>query len=214
MNKRARLWLISTAIYVLFFAWYTDFGGPLTDDEIKTVINNMTTQGSDPETIAFIEQFARKDTGRQFFMLNNVDYAENPPDTEGAEPGESAQQLMNRYMAHMFPALLSRASHPVFMGDVVYPSVDVVGIEGAEHWDMGALFRYRSRRALLEIITNPAFAGEHHFKIAALEKTIAYPTQTRFYMGDPRLLLGLLILAITALLDSRLAYSTLRKTAS
>lgn len=212
MNKRTRLWLVSTAIYALFFAWYTDFGGPLTDDEIGTLIGNMEARGGDPETIAFIEQFARNDTGRQFLMVNSIDYRENPPDTKGAEPGESAEELMNRYMAHMIPALLSRASHPIYMGNVVYPSVDVVGIEGAEHWDMGAIFRYRSRRALLEIITNPEFAGEHHFKIAALEKTIAYPTETRFYTGDPRLLLGLLILAITALLDSRLAYATLRKT--
>jgi hypothetical protein len=105
-------------------------------------------------------------------------------------------------MEHMIPALLARASHPVVMGSVVYPSMDIVGIEGAEHWDQGALFRYRSRRSFMEIVTNPTFAGKHHFKTAALDKTIAYPIEISLYPGDPRLLLGLLLLAITALIDS------------
>ena len=87
------------------------------------------------------------------------------------------------------------------MGSAVYPAMDVVGIEGAETWDQAALFRYRSRRDLLEIVTNPAFSGEHHFKTAALDKTIAYPIETQLYLSDPRLLLGLILLALTALVD-------------
>ncbi len=87
------------------------------------------------------------------------------------------------------------------MGSAVYPTMDLVGIEGAENWDQAALFRYRSRRAFLEIVTNPAFSGKHHFKTAALEKTIAYPIETDLYLGDPRLLAGLMLLAVTALID-------------
>jgi hypothetical protein len=41
--------------------------------------------------------------------------------------------------------------------------------------------------------------------LAGLEKTIAYPVEPRIYLGDLRLLLGLFMLAITALLDARLA---------
>ncbi len=135
-------------------------------------------------------------------MVNNIDMNENPPDVEGARPGESASNLMARYMEHMFPALLARASHPILMGPAVYPTIDLSGIEGAEQWTGGALFRYRSRRAFLEIVTNPAFMGKHHFKTAALEKTIAYPIETDLYLGDPRLLLGLILLAVTALIDN------------
>jgi hypothetical protein len=77
---------------------------------------------------------------------------------------------------------------------------------------MAALFRYRSRRALLEIITNPAFGGKHEFKTAALEKTIAYPMEPQLYLGDPRLLLGLILLALTALIDGLLLSRKLQKT--
>ena len=202
MSPRVTLWLVPALIYAAFFLWYTDLGGPLDDEEIESFTASMAAAGGDPETFALIEKFAREDSGRQFLMLNAIDYNENPPDVAGAEPGESAEQLMGRYMGFMFPALLSRASHPVFMGPAVSPSMDVVGIDGAENWDMGAMMRYRSRRTFLEIVTNPVFNDKHVFKMAALDKTIAYPIEPRLYLGDLRLLLGLILLAVTALIDS------------
>ena len=201
MSMRLKIWLFPALLYALFVYWYTDLAGPMSNEEVDAFVATMTANGSDPEVIAFMEQFAREDSGKQFLMVNNIDYVEQPGDVPGAEPGESAEQLMGRYMEHMIPALLQRACHPVLMGPAVYPSVDVVGIEGAENWDQGALFRYRSRRDLLEIVTNPAFSGKHHFKTAALEKTIAYPIEPQLYLGDPRLLLGLILLALTALVD-------------
>lgn len=201
MSTRTRLWLVPALLYAIFVYWYTDFGGPLSDTEVDQFIATMESNGSDSDVVAFIERFARQDSGRQFLMVNNIDMNENPPDVEGALPGESAADLMARYAKHMIPALLTRACHPVLMGPAVYPAMDLVGIEGAENWDQGALFRYRSRRAFLEIVTNPAFREKHHFKTAALDKTIAYPIETNLYFGDPRLLLGLVLLAITALAD-------------
>ncbi|MDG1387146.1 MAG: hypothetical protein P8P79_01840 [Halioglobus sp.] len=201
MSTRTKLWLVPALLYGIFVFWYTDFSGPLSDNEVDQFVATMKANGSEPETIAFIKKFARQDSGRQFLMVNNIDMNESPPNVQGAEPGESASKLMGRYMAHMIPALLARACHPVLMGSAVYPTMDLVGIEGAENWDQAALFRYRSRRALLEILTNPAFNGKHHFKTAALDKTIAYPIETSLYLGDPRLLLGLIILALTALID-------------
>ncbi len=201
MSTRAKIWLLPTVLYAFFLFWYTDLEGPLSNAEVDAFVAAMTANGSDPEVIAFIEKFGREDSGKQFLMVNNIDYNEQPPNVPGAKPGESAEQLMGRYMEHMIPELLKRACHPVLMGSVVYPSMDLVGIEGAETWDTGALFRYRSRRAFLEIVTNPAFKGNHHFKTAALEKTIAYPIEPELYLGDPRLLLGLILLALTALVD-------------
>ncbi|MDA9580446.1 hypothetical protein N9S00_04470 [Luminiphilus sp.] len=199
---RLKIWLVPALLYVLFFAWYTDFGGPLSDDEVDHYVAAMENNGRPAELVAFMKAFAKQDTGRQFLMVNNIDMNENPPNVEGAEPGESAADLMGRYMAHMIPALLARACHPVLMGSAVYPSMDLVGIEGAENWDQAALFRYKSRRALLEIVTNPAFNGKHQFKTAALEKTIAFPIETSLYLSDPRLLLALVLLALTALIEN------------
>jgi hypothetical protein len=207
MTARRKLWLGSALLYGLFVSWYTDFGGPLTETEIQTFIAKTEDQnlGGAPSARGALLDFLRNDTGGQFLMFNAVDLAKDPPQTEGAPPDADAQTLIDLYMEHMIPALLSRASHPVVVGKSVADSLDLQGIEGAEAWSDGAIMRYRSRRTLIDIIGNPEFYARHDFKLAGLEKTIAYPIEPRIYLGDLRLLLGLFMLAITALLDARLA---------
>ena len=203
MTTRMKIWLLPALFFALFLFWYTPSGGPLSDAEVDNFIVKMEANGSSPEAIAMIRQFGEEDTGKHFIMINNIDYDETPGNVAGAAPGENAQQLMDRYMGHMIPAMLSRGSHPVMMGPAAYRSIDVIGVEGVDIWDMGGLVRYRSRRDFLEIVTDPAFSGKHHFKAAALEKTIAFPVEPDFNLGDPRLLIGLLLLALTALADAR-----------
>ena len=182
-------------LYGAFWFWYTPSGAPLSDKEIEAYLSRIDSA----EGRAQIEAFAREDTGRSFYMFNALDLDESPGSIDGAPAGADGQQLMDLYMEHMLPALLARASHPVFFGVTVGKSVEVVGIENAETWDRGALVRYRSRRDLLDIVTNPDFRGRHHFKVAALEKTIAYPIETPFFPGDLRLLLGLVAALLISL---------------
>lgn len=202
MSSRLKLWLFPALLYTAFVVWYTDFGGPLTDAEIDEFIEVMTANGASPERVAYFAEFLRQDTGRQFLMVNNLDMNDHPPAVAGAPANADADTLMGLYMEHMFPELVRRACHPVLMGPAVYEAMDITGIEDGEQWTDAALFRYRSRRAFMEIIGNPAIRGPHEFKLAALEKTIAYPIETSLYLGDPRLLLGLILLAGTALIDN------------
>ena len=212
MTSRRKIWLGSVLLYALFVSWYTDFGGPLTETEIQAYIAKTENLdlGGDPSAAGALLEFLRNDTGGQFLMFNAVDLAQNPPQVEGAPPNADGQTLLDLYMEHMIPELLSRASHPVVVGKSVADSLDLLGIEGAEAWSDGAIMRYRSRRTLIDIIGNPEFYARHDFKLAGLEKTIAYPVEPRIYIGDLRLLLGLFMLAITALLDTRLARTELR----
>ncbi|MDK1024843.1 MAG: hypothetical protein QGD92_11505 [Gammaproteobacteria bacterium] len=201
MTRRMYLWLAPLLFYAVFTFWYTNTSGPLTDDEIGQFVMAMVQNGADPAVITRVRQFMETDTGRQFLMVNNIDMADDPGDVQGAEPGESADQIMNRYMEHMYPELFKRASHPVYVGEAVFDAMDIVGIEGAESWSRAALFRYRSRRDMMEITSNPAFRDKHHFKLAALDKTIAYPLENTLYLSDPRFLLALILLSAVALLD-------------
>jgi hypothetical protein len=205
MNQRRFLvWGLPTLFYGLFVFWYTDFGGPLRDSEISTYLDRFRALGFSQERQDRIRLFMENDTGRSFMMLNAVDYADDPPDVPGAEPGESASELMNRYMEHMYVELIRRASHPVVVGPAAYSALDMVGVEAlpsADRWDMGALFRYRSRRTFLDIVTIPATLDRHAFKVAALDKTIAYPIETVLNLGDPRFSLGLLLLSVAAMSD-------------
>ena len=204
--RRARFWIwtVATLFYGAFVFWYTDFGGPLRSEEISTDLARFEALGFSAERRARIRRFMEQDTGRQFLMLNAIDYADDPPDVPGAAPGETATQLMNRYMEHMYSELFRRACHPVVMGYAAHTALDLVGVDGlesADRWDMGALLRYRSRRSFLEIVTIPETLSRHEFKIAALDKTIAYPIETELNLGGPRLLLGISSLSVAALAD-------------
>ena len=197
-----RVWITLAIIYGLFFTWYTDFGGKLSDDEIKSYYSKFESNALkdgrvlDPRGMDLIQKFMEEDSGKQFLMVNVIDMSENPTFPDGTVSEESADNLMNEYMEHMYGEILKRASHPVFMGSSVNNSMDLVGIENAEVWETAALFRYKSRRAFLEIVTHPDMNSKHKYKIAALEKTIAFPVETQFYLGDLRLLLGLIFLII------------------
>lgn len=198
-----KTWLILGAVYIGFFFWYTDMGGKLSQEEIQIFIKkheqNIINDGVSPDSeefqlrIDFLKKFMEEDNGKQFIMVNNIEMNKNPGDVVGANPGESADQLMSRYMEYMWPNLLKRASHPIFMSNAVYQSMDLVGIEGAETWDQAALMRYKSRRAMMEIVTNPNMMNRHGFKIAALQKTIAYPVEPFGFYSDMRLIFGMLI---------------------
>lgn len=106
---------------------------------------------------------------------------------------------MERFFEGIYWEFLRRACHPVFGGDVVHEALDICGIGGAERWEHAALIRYRSRRDMMEIV--PTLLQRYEFKLGALEKHIAFPVETRLYLGDPRLLLGLALLAGTAVCD-------------
>jgi len=201
-----RVWITLAIIYGLFFTWYTDFGGKLSNDEIKSYYSKFESNALkdgrvlDPRGMDLIQKFMEEDSGKQFLMVNVIDMSENPTFPDGTVSKESADNLMNEYMKHMYGEILKRASHPVFIGSAVNGSMDLVSIENAEFWETAALFRYKSRRAFLEIVTHPDMNSKHKYKIAALEKTIAFPVETQLYLGDPRLLLGFIFLILGLLL--------------
>ena len=197
---RKGLWGGAALLWVLFTFWYTNTGGALTPEEVEHYVARYA-EANGGGSSERLRAFLAADTGNQFLMVNLLDFDEDPPTVAGAQVGESAQSLLGRYMEFMWPALLSRACHPVWMGRAVGPNMDVVGIENADGWNQAALMRYRSRRDMIEIASNPEFAGRHEFKLAALEKTIAFPVENALYLSDPRLLLALLLLILCGLAD-------------
>ncbi len=188
-------WLVIAAAYLAFFSWYTSFKGPLTPAEIEhyMTLSEQQDPGASAEDRARIRAFMEEDTGDDFVMINVIHLYDEPLQIEGVEPDDTTDEVLAKYMEYMFPAMLSRASHPVFQGSAVSTAMDIMNADGMESWTAGAGVRYRSRRDLLEIGTNPAFEGRHEFKVAAMAKTIAFPVDPFNYLGDPRLILALLL---------------------
>lgn len=193
MNRTRWIWLVLVGIWAAFFGWYTSFGGPLTKEEIDHYLALVERQEPKPppDRVARMRKFMEEDTGDDFVMINVIHMYDTPLQVEGVEPGESSADVLAKYMAYMTPALFARACHPVIYGSAANIAMDLMNADGMEEWTTGAGMRYRSRRDLLEIATNPAFAGAHEFKVAAMAKTIAFPIDPWFQLGDPRLVLGL-----------------------
>ncbi|MAI25367.1 MAG: hypothetical protein CMN75_04970, partial [Spirochaeta sp.] len=112
---------------------------------------------------------------------------------------------VRRYSDPFFAQAFLRASHPVLGGAAAAPALDIWGIDGAEDWDSGLLVRYRSRRDIMEILEEVVTSGDsiHGFKVAAVEKTIAFPLDPWFHPGDPRILLALIFVIFGLLLQMR-----------
>ena len=195
MTRTRWIWLILVGLYAAFFGWYTSFGGPLSDEEIDNYIARLESSepAPPPERIARLRRFMEEDTGDDFVMVNVIDIYETPLQIDGVEPGETSEEVLAKYMDYMLPELLSRASHPVLYGEAANTAMDLMNAEGMERWTRGAGMRYRSRRDLLEIAGNSEFADSHEFKVAAMRKTIAFPIDPWFQLGDPRIVLALLL---------------------
>ena len=198
MRRSLVLWSILAALYLGFRLWYDGGGGPLTPEEVARYVAVFEERGVEPARIEKMREFLASDTGSDFVMANFIEFQDDP----------KAQQDMDRYMAHMYPAMFRRASHPVLAGPVMARALDLWGIENGERWSMVGLVRYRSRRDVMEISTNPAFADAHPFKTAAMAKTIAIPVEPFLQLGSPRWLAAGALLTLGALLQLALGRRT------
>ena len=185
------VWAVLAIFYLAFFSWYTSFGGPLTAAEIERYISVLAAGVGDPEPLATWRAFMESDTGDDFAMLNVMELRETPEQVEGVRPGDTTAEVLARYTGPFLGAAFRSAAHPVLMGQAAAGAMDLWGIEGAREWTAGALLRYRSRRDLMEQAVFASSLDIHRFKTAALTKTIAFPIDPWFQLGDPRLLLGL-----------------------
>ncbi|MCP5055325.1 MAG: hypothetical protein GY937_01215 [bacterium] len=193
MPRPSRRWLFLGALYLAFFGWYTSFGGPLTAEEVDAFVSTLRERGADPDTVERFRHFMESDTGDDFAMLNVIQLNDVPKQVPGVEPGETSEEVLRKYTAPFMGRALRSAAHPVMFGRAAAPAVDVWGIEGADNWSTGALVRYRSRRDLLEQVVAVGPTGIHDFKIAAMAKTIAFPLDPWFQLGDPRLVFALVL---------------------
>ena len=78
-----KTWLILGSVYIVFFFWYTDIEGALSQEEIQGFLNkheqNIIDNRSSPNLeelqlrMDFLRRFMEEDSGRQFIMVNNIE---------------------------------------------------------------------------------------------------------------------------------------------
>ena len=201
MRKLLLIWGLPVVIYAGFWAWYTNLGGPISPAEAETYLAYFETRDVDAVRLAQLQRFMAEDDGGDFVMLNLLDLKSEAAGADLAA-GATGEDAMARYMDYMWPSLLARASHPLLFGPAISDAMDIEGMEGAVGWTSGAAMRYRSRRDMMEIATNPAFSGAHVYKMAALDKTIAVPVHDGLPLADPRVLLFFVLMSLAGLLNA------------
>lgn len=197
------LWIWGAALlaYAVFWVWYVGWRGPLTPAEVEAHLARIEgpALGVGSDQIEVLRAFLAADDGREFYMLNLLRL--HPGDVRDPTTGEErpARSVLEGYTGEFMPALLRRAGHPALFGRAAGGYVEHWGVEPDPGWSVSGVIRYRSRRDLVELVTDPRFAGIHGYKLAALANTLAFPLAPGFVVVGPRVTVALALALVAAL---------------
>ncbi|MGV0991173.1 MAG: hypothetical protein ACOYB7_02870 [Mycobacterium sp.] len=195
------VWLVAATIYVGFRLFYDNWRGRLTPGEIDTFLAQAEQQGAGVgNDLATVRTFLEADDGREFVMVNLVrvpDEMVTHPDTGAQVP---AREMMQAYTKAFVPLLLRHGGHPALATRKVGGYVDSWMVGPDPGWTIVGFMRYRSRRDMIKMVVDPAFAAAHRFKPLGIAETFSFPTQPflRAYIS-PRVSV-FLVLALAAAL--------------
>jgi hypothetical protein len=187
------IWGTALLIYALFWWWYVGFRRKITPQEVEKTMGLFTNDSAWTEQQREnMRNFLANDDGKDFVMVNLL--LLNRPEKE-------SRKKLQKYQKIFLGALLRKAGHPVMIAMAASGNVENVACDQDEGWGAAGMIRYRSRRDLMEML--PATIGsEHHgLKLAALERTFAFPASPWFLFGGPKLLVPLSVALLAALIQ-------------
>lgn len=196
------IWISAVLVYALFSLWYNNWRPPLDAGEIDHYLSRFDAAGveaPDPQRRATLRRFLESDDGREFFMVNLIRLHPGDVTVPGAASPAPAASVLERYTGYFMPALFRRAGHPAFFGQAAGSYLESWAVEPDPGWSFTGVIRYRSRRDLIELATNPAFDPAHGFKIAAIASTFAFPAAPGMVFLGPRVWVALLLALFAAL---------------
>lgn len=203
------IWAIALVVYGGFLLWYDNWDGPLTASEIEVYTERLAARAEtpDPKRRAALIAFLEADDGGEFFMLNLIRVPEGDvPDPDSGEP-RPASEVLAVYTDFVMPQIFRRGGHPAFAGPAAGGYVDAWGVEPDPGWTFAGVIRYRSRRDLMEMATDPGFDAKHAYKIAGMASTLAFPVSPSVFFVGPRAWLALAVALLAALIHLALGRS-------
>ena len=202
-----KIWICVPIAYGLFSLWYFNWQGPITQPEVEHFMAQFAEQeGSRYTEEATFRRFLEQDDGSAFIMLNQVQIYEadiSHPITGEMIPGRA---LLANYFEPFAWALLMRGGHPVFQARTVGGFIDSWNADDNLSFSGTAMMRYRSRRDIAELVMDPNFADGHVYKIAAIERTVSYPTQIIINGSMPPQIWVFVVLMLLASLAQNVAH--------
>ncbi|MBW2329052.1 MAG: hypothetical protein JRF04_05465 [Deltaproteobacteria bacterium] len=198
--KTVFIWLAAALLYIGFFLWHNGLGIPLSETEVNDYIKQIKAIHPDiePEELEVFRAFCEADDGDDVVMFNAMKMYDTPRPVPNVPENETSMEVLNRYNRFVMPYLFKRGGHPILVGKAVMDAPEVWGIENARKWTMGGMIRYRSRRDMVEMIINPEFQKVHQYKIAAMEKTVAFPVRPFVAVGGLDMVAALFLFALAS----------------
>ena len=199
------IWVTTLLVYVAFRLWYDGLRKPLTAEEIEeyTGLFEERDGAGDEVDLAVMRKFLEEDDGKEFIMMNLLQY--NPSPMKHPDTGQDAQadSILQEYFRPFMGQVIRRAGHPVIAGRAVGGYLDAWNTPPDPGWHGAGLIRYRSRRDIIELsLASAKFQDLHKYKVAALKQTVAIPTQTQMGLyASPRVTVAMALALAAALLQ-------------
>lgn len=197
----AAIWAGALLLWLGFLLFYDGLRRPLRRGEIDaflaTLGPRMAETGNDGERLrAFLEA----DDGREFVMLNLVRTRPGPVTDPASGETQEGGEWLRRYSDPFVRGLIARGGHPLFVGRKVGGYIDAWNTEADPGWSLVGTMRYRSRRDLVRMASDPKFRAAHPAKSLGIASTFSFPTQRQIaFYASPRVTVGLTLALAAAL---------------
>ena len=194
-------WLVALAVYVALRLWYDNWRGPLTQAEIDSFMvkaaESKMGEYSDP---AVIRAFLEADDGREFIMSNLVGlHVQKVPHPFTGTPTEGLK-LLQEYAKLFIKVLFRHGGHPMMAMRKLGGYVDSWNTPPDPGWHVVGAMRYRSRRDMMALATDPALKEVHPLKAAGTAVTFSFPAEVIVAFAlRPRVWVGLVLALVAAL---------------
>ena len=209
-KKLILLWFCIGMLYFLFLIWNGLFTSPLSAEEIEKYTEILQQDYSESE-FQQMRSFMEEDDGKPVIMVNVIK-THDIPKTVNGKTFSSSEEALADYTSFVGPFLIKRGSYPIFNGTSLMDAPEVWGIENAREWTTGSLVRYKSRRVMLELSTNPEFKKYHDGKVAGIEKTFAFPVRADIHLVNLSLFVGMVLMVVGLTISLFVMKNTLKKT--
>ncbi|MBU6407433.1 MAG: hypothetical protein KGS44_09920 [Alphaproteobacteria bacterium] len=201
--KTFLVWLPALALYAMFLGWYVNWRGPVTPAEINGLMQRLEASGAGDtgrNDLQTMRAFLEADDGREFFMLNLVRVSPGKVADPVTGVERPAREVLEGYTKVFMPALFARGGHPAIVARKAGGYFDAWGVQADPGWSIIGYMRYRSRRDLALLASDPRFSGAHEFKFAAMPNTFSFPTQPLLMaLQGPSVWVGALLALCAAL---------------
>ena len=200
------IWICALIAYLAFRFWYDGVRKPLSPqeiDEFMAVMERRVNEGLEQQDIAVLRRFLEEDDGKEFLMVNLLQFNPSPLPHPDSGADTDAPSLLQEYFKPLMKMFLKRAGHPVLTSRVVGGYIESWNTAADPGWHAAGIVRYRSRRdAMLASLASAEFDAIHKYKIAALNQTFAMPTQRLIgFYASPRVTVGLALALVASLLQ-------------